>query len=78
VAQLEIRQVSYQDSVSRTLVEAAMAELAGRYGGTGDDTAVDPADFSPPDGDFLVAFLDGYPWPAAAGVRTVRTARSPR
>jgi GNAT superfamily N-acetyltransferase len=61
VGQLEIRQVSYRDAVARTLVEAAMAELAGRYGGTGDETPVDPADFSPPDGDFVVAFLDGVP-----------------
>jgi GNAT superfamily N-acetyltransferase len=61
VAQLEIRRLSYQDPVARTLVDAAMADLAGRYGGTGDGTPVDPAQFSPPGGDFLVAFLDGVP-----------------
>jgi GNAT superfamily N-acetyltransferase len=61
VAQLEIRRLRYQDPVARTLVDAAMADLAGRYGGTGDATPVDPAQFSPPRGDFLVAFLDGVP-----------------
>jgi GNAT superfamily N-acetyltransferase len=61
VEQLAIRSTGYLDPVARTLVEAAMADLAGRYGGTGDDTPVASADFRPPNGDFLVAYVDGVP-----------------
>ncbi|WP_157240719.1 GNAT family N-acetyltransferase [Catenuloplanes japonicus] len=50
------------------MVRAALAEMAARYGGTGDDTPMDPAEFVPPHGDFLVAFLDGEPV-AGAGWR---------
>ena len=56
----EIRRTGYLDPVARTLVDAAMADLAERYG-SGDGTPVEPAEFAPPDGDFLVAYLDGVP-----------------
>lgn len=58
---LEIRQVSFDSPVARRLVTAAVADLARRYGGSGDETPVDPADFAPPAGAFLVAYLDGEP-----------------
>jgi GNAT superfamily N-acetyltransferase len=49
----------YGARVVQELVEAAMADLAERYGGDGDATPVHPAAFDPPDGTFLVAFLNG-------------------
>ena len=58
--QLEIRRTGYLEPVARALVDAAMADLAVRYG-SGDDTPVDAAEFAPPNGDFVVAFLDGVP-----------------
>jgi GNAT superfamily N-acetyltransferase len=61
VSELEIRLTRYLDPVARTLVGAAMVDLGDRYGGGGDDTPVDPAQFDPPDGAFLVAWLDGGP-----------------
>lgn len=59
--QLEIRQVAYDSPVAKRLVAAAMADLGQRYGGSGDGTPVDPAEFAPPRGAFLVAYLDGAP-----------------
>ncbi len=58
---LEIRAVDYSEPVAVGLVEAALADLSGRYGGPGDGTPVDPAEFAPPEGAFLVAWLDGRP-----------------
>ncbi|MPZ27244.1 MAG: GNAT family N-acetyltransferase [Micromonosporaceae bacterium] len=45
--------------VAQALVAAALAELGERYGGDGDETPVSPADFEPPAGAFLVAYLSG-------------------
>ncbi|RQX25706.1 GNAT family N-acetyltransferase [Micromonospora chalcea] len=43
------------------LIPAALADRGARSGGSGDDTPVDAAEFTPPDGAFLVAYLDGRP-----------------
>lgn len=64
----------YSDPVAQALVAAALAELAMRYGGEGDATPINGADFSPPDGCFLAAFVDGRPvgcgaWRTLAGSR---------
>jgi GNAT superfamily N-acetyltransferase len=62
VTELEIRHVPYDVDPARTLVAAALADLAVRYEHpSGDDTPVDPAQFESPDGAFLVAWLDGRP-----------------
>jgi GNAT superfamily N-acetyltransferase len=53
--------VRYDAMVAQALVAAAMADLAARYGGDGDATPLDAADFVPPNGGFLVAYLDGQP-----------------
>lgn len=53
---MRIRRVRYDDPVATALVSAAMADLGQRYGGAGDETPVDPADFEPPAGTFLVAY----------------------
>jgi GNAT superfamily N-acetyltransferase len=56
---IEIRAVAYDDPDAQKLVSAALTELGERYGGSGDDTPVDAADFRPPAGDFLLAYVDG-------------------
>jgi GNAT superfamily N-acetyltransferase len=43
------------------MVEEQLADLSGRYGGPGDSTPVDPTEFDPPDGAFLVAVAGDTP-----------------
>lgn len=62
-----MRPVPYPDPIARALVVATLADMAERYGDEeGDATPIDPRDFDPPDGDFLVAFVDGEPVGCAA------------
>ncbi|MEV1287278.1 GNAT family N-acetyltransferase [Micromonospora sp. NPDC049679] len=61
MSDIEIRVVRFDSPVAQQLVVAAMADLGERYGGSGDDTPVDAADFEPPAGTFLVAYLAGEP-----------------
>ena len=61
MSELEIRPVRYDSPVAQQLVYAAMADLAARYDGSGDETPVEAADFDPPGGAFLVAYLDDAP-----------------
>jgi GNAT superfamily N-acetyltransferase len=61
VSEIEIRVARYDSPVAQRLVTAALAELGLRYGGSGDDTPVDPAEFVPPAGTFVVAYLGGEP-----------------
>jgi GNAT superfamily N-acetyltransferase len=58
---IDIRLVKYTEPVAVAMIEAALADLSERYGGDGDSTPVDPAQFEPPHGGFLVAWLDGRP-----------------
>jgi GNAT superfamily N-acetyltransferase len=60
VSDLEIRPVPYDSAEARPLLAAAHEDLVERYG-SGDENPVDPRDFDPPDGAFLVAWLDGEP-----------------
>jgi GNAT superfamily N-acetyltransferase len=55
-----LRTVGYDDPVAVELVERVQQEYVVRYGGR-DATVVDPADFCPPGGLFLVAEVDGVP-----------------
>lgn len=55
---------SYDDPVSLRLVEEVQQEYVALYGGP-DDAVVDPAQFAPPNGLFLVGLDDGTP--AASG-----------
>jgi GNAT superfamily N-acetyltransferase len=59
VTTLEIRPTRFGAPVARSLLAEAMAELAARYDGPGDETPVDPGEFDPPEGGFVVAWLDG-------------------
>lgn len=63
---LEIRIEGYASPVARSLVADAMADLTVRYGGRGDGTPVAAHEFDPPNGAFLVAYLDGEPVGCAA------------
>ncbi len=69
MSEVKIVPTGYLDPVARTLVSAALADLSARYGGEGDSTPIDPAQFDPPTGAFLVAWLDGEPV-GCAGWRT--------
>jgi GNAT superfamily N-acetyltransferase len=55
-----LRAVPYDDPVAQFLVEQVQLEYVQRYGGR-DAAVVDPAEFRPPHGLFLVAEVDGEP-----------------
>src|SRR3954449_10509913 len=57
---VRLRAVPYEDPVARGLVARVQAEYTERYGGP-DAAVVDPAEFLPPVGLFLVAEVDGVP-----------------
>jgi GNAT superfamily N-acetyltransferase len=57
---LELRLVAYSDPDAVALVARVQEEYVERYGGP-DETPVDPTMFDPPDGLFLVAYVDGVP-----------------
>ena len=53
--EIKIRPARYDEPAVVALLVHVLAELADRYGGTGDDTPVAAADFVPPAGAFFVA-----------------------
>ena len=55
-----LRAVPYDDPLARELVGRVQQEYVTRYGGP-DEAVVDPAEFEPPAGLFLVAEVDGVP-----------------
>lgn len=55
-----LRALPYDDPLAQYLVEAVQQEYVQRYGGR-DAAVVDPAEFLPPRGIFLVAEVDGVP-----------------
>ncbi|MEV4808257.1 GNAT family N-acetyltransferase [Micromonospora avicenniae] len=61
MSEIDIRAVPFDSAVAQKLIRAALADLGARYGGSGDETPVDADEFVPPDGTFLVAYLDGEP-----------------
>lgn len=67
--EVRIERVSYDHPDAAKLIEEVQQEYVVRYGGP-DDTPVDPAEFGPPEGLFLVGYLDGAP--AACGGWRVR------
>ncbi len=56
---LTVTPVAYTHVAAQRLIAATLADLAERYGGDGDATPVDPAQFDRPRGIFLLAWLDG-------------------
>ncbi|TDC28250.1 GNAT family N-acetyltransferase [Micromonospora sp. 15K316] len=61
MTEIDIRVVPFDSAVAQKLIRAVLADLGARYGGEGDETPVDAAEFVPPHGMFLVAHLDGEP-----------------
>src|SRR5262245_26258839 len=61
VTDIQIRPTRYGAPAARILLDAAIADLVRRYGGSGDETPMDALEFDPPEGCFLVAYLDGEP-----------------
>jgi GNAT superfamily N-acetyltransferase len=57
---VEIRVVAYDHPDSVALIEEVQQEYVVRYGGP-DSTPVDPAEFAPPLGLFLIGYVDGAP-----------------
>lgn len=57
---VRLRALPYEDPVAQHLVEQVQQEYEVRYGGR-DAAPVDPADFRPPAGLFVVAEVDGVP-----------------
>jgi GNAT superfamily N-acetyltransferase len=74
VSDVEIKKTRFGAPAAQRMVAAAQADLAARYGG-GDDNPVDPVEFDPPVGCFLVAYQDGQPV-ACGGWRTLARAAS--
>jgi len=69
VTDLVIKPSRYGAPAAQTLVTAAQADLAARYG-SGDETSIEAVQFDPPEGAFLVAYLNGEPV-ACGGWRTL-------
>jgi GNAT superfamily N-acetyltransferase len=69
VSDIVIRKTRYGAPAAQTLVAAAISDIAARYG-VGDESPVEAVEFDPPEGCFLVAWLDGAPV-ACGGWRTV-------
>ncbi|GGM19989.1 GNAT family N-acetyltransferase [Dactylosporangium sucinum] len=61
MTEINIRLTRYGSRIAATLTAAALAELAERYGGDGDSTPIEPGEFDPPEGGFLVAYVAGAP-----------------
>jgi GNAT superfamily N-acetyltransferase len=61
---VEIRIEAFDSPAAQAFIAELQTEYLRRYG-EGDATPVDPAEFAPPRGLFLVAYLDGVP--AACG-----------
>ncbi|MDO3700706.1 GNAT family N-acetyltransferase [Micromonospora sp. C28SCA-DRY-2] len=61
MTEIEIHAARFDSPEAQRLIRDALADLGARYGGSGDDTPVDAAEFEPPGGAFLIARLDGEP-----------------
>ena len=70
----DVRQVGYDDADAQLLVDLVQQEYVRRYGGP-DDSPLDPAEFLPPDGLFVVGYDNGRPV-AMGGWRLSETARA--
>jgi hypothetical protein len=57
-----LRALPYDDPLAQYLVGQVQQEYVQRYGGP-DEAVVDPAEFLPPEGLFLVAEVDARPGP---------------
>ena len=69
MSDLELREEPYDGPVAQQLIAEVQQEYVVRYGSP-DTTPVDPAEFAPPDGRFVVGYLDTTPV-AMGGVRRI-------
>ena len=69
VSDVEIRPSRYGAPAAQALIAAAQTELTERYG-SADENPIESVEFDPPEGAFLLAWLDGVPV-ACAGWRTI-------
>jgi GNAT superfamily N-acetyltransferase len=60
VTDFEIRDEPYDGPSAQQLINEVQAEYVRRYGGP-DDAPVDPNEFAPPRGAFLIGYLDDEP-----------------
>ena len=60
MSELELREERYDSDAATRLIAEVQAEYVIRYGGP-DEAVVDPDEFAPPRGMFLVGYLDGEP-----------------
>jgi GNAT superfamily N-acetyltransferase len=54
---LALREAAYDSPTAKRLIDAVQLEYVSLYGGP-DDSPVDPGEFSPPHGVFVVGYLD--------------------
>ena len=66
---LELRDEPYDGPVAQALIDAVQQEYVTRYGGP-DTSPVDPAEFAPPTGRFLVGYI-GTEAVASGGLRRI-------
>jgi len=69
VTELDLREEPYDAPVSAALIEAVQLEYVERYGGP-DESPVQPDDFSPPNGRFLIGYVGTTPV-AMGGLRRI-------
>jgi GNAT superfamily N-acetyltransferase len=69
VSNIEIRPSRFGAPVAQAMVAEAQAELTQRYG-SGDENPIESVQFDPPEGAFLIAWLDGQPV-GCGGWRTI-------
>jgi GNAT superfamily N-acetyltransferase len=69
VSDFELREEPYDGPTAQSLIAAVQQEYVSRYGGP-DESPVDPQEFTPPDGRFVVGYIDQTPV-ATGGLRRV-------
>jgi GNAT superfamily N-acetyltransferase len=57
---VDLRPTAFDDTDATKLIEEVQQEYAARYG-TPDESPIDPAEFAPPQGFFLVGYDEGEP-----------------
>jgi len=70
---IKVRSTSVASQPAGALTRRALVELSQRYGGDGDATPVTAEQFTPPAGDFFVAYVNGRP-AGCGGWRTLAPA----
>jgi GNAT superfamily N-acetyltransferase len=71
---VRIEPARLDDPAVKDLIELIQGEYVVRYGGR-DDAPIDPAEFAPPAGEFLLATVDGAP-AGCGGWRTIDAGRA--